>query len=95
MLEQMADQTRLDHDLPGMWEAALERNCTSPDWPARRAPTGCALDEQAYTALLRDRTPDCPAERIPAPCLGDRPRRIGDHLERAELAHHTSAAHFC
>ncbi|WP_414641610.1 DEAD/DEAH box helicase [Actinocrinis sp.] len=65
MLEQMADQSRLEHDLPGLWQAALERGHTSPDWPAGRAPTGCVLDDQAYAALLRERTTDCRLSEYP------------------------------
>jgi helicase len=65
MLEQMADPGRIDTDLPALWTAAVARGHTDPDWPAGRAPAGCALDVQAYSALLRDRATDCRINEYP------------------------------
>lgn len=58
MLEQMADPADLDQALPVMWQAAISRGYTSPDWPPGRPPAGCVLDDRTYQTLLRDRATD-------------------------------------
>jgi helicase len=54
----MADPADLDQALPVMWQAAISRGYTSPDWPPGRPPAGCVLDDRTYQALLRDRATD-------------------------------------
>jgi helicase len=59
MLEQMADPSDLEQSLCMMWDAAVSRGFSSPDWPpGGRPPAGCVLDERDYQALLHDRATD-------------------------------------
>lgn len=58
MLEQMADPTDADQTVPAMWQAAVDRGYTSPDWPPGRPPDGCVLDGRSYQTLLRERATD-------------------------------------
>ncbi|GAB3655751.1 hypothetical protein GCM10027589_15050 [Actinocorallia lasiicapitis] len=55
MCAQMATPLHADREVPLMWRRATSRGITHPDWPVGAAPTGCRLDRNGYTALLRDR----------------------------------------
>jgi helicase len=65
MVEQMADRSRLEVDVPAMWLAATERGVTAPDWAVGKPPAGCALADQDYLALLRERATDCSISEYP------------------------------
>ncbi|MFJ2739752.1 DEAD/DEAH box helicase [Streptomyces sp. NPDC087440] len=56
MCEQMATAPHAQRVVPQMWRAAREREIGAPDWRGTRAPTGCALSQDRYLALLADRS---------------------------------------
>jgi helicase len=55
MCEQMATAAHADTTVTPLWEAAVARGLTSPDWRSAVPPQQCRLDREGYAALLRDR----------------------------------------
>ncbi|WP_439673384.1 DEAD/DEAH box helicase [Embleya sp. MST-111070] len=65
MCEQMATPLHATRGVPDMWTAATSRGITAPDWPSGRAPNGCRLEPDQYTALLNARTSHTVLESTP------------------------------
>ncbi|MBZ3915265.1 DEAD/DEAH box helicase [Streptomyces acidiscabies] len=56
ILEQMATPVKSSEFVPRMWASARKHAVLSPDWTAGGRPAQCQISDDAYTALLRERT---------------------------------------